>query len=571
MKIIKKIWEGLEDFKSKTILFAFILMLTAFFETLGIGAIYQILRIITDVGFIENNLYLNLIKDNLQISNNQIIVLILVTILLIFIIKDTLSVMFIKWQQIFLNHFDINISDKLFTYYITQHYEKYLLNNSSTYVRNLTVETSNFKGALQHLMTLISEGIILISIGTFLLVINPISSLVIFAIILLICSFYFIGPINNFLKRSSKERLFFANKYTKFLIQGLASVKEIRVYQSENEARFDHYSNKKKVNDLTRHLVVLNAIPRNLFEVITFLLLGSYIAYFALNDKNLLNVIPTVGVYLVAAYKILPSTVKIINSLNTLKFLSASIDHIYQELKDAKKNFHKIDDKNIIDNFDYLEFKDVSFKYYNSKKYVFRNISLKIKKGEVIGLKGESGSGKSTLINLMLGLLDPTSGKISVNGKNLNSFKNSWLKLVSYVPQNVFVTDANIFKNVGFGKKNSEIKKTKVITLLKKLNIFKDIKLKGLNRNLGERGTFFSGGQVQRIVFARALYKDPNVIFFDEATNGLDEKNEKNIFKLLLKLKDKKTLFISSHNQELLNICDYILELKTGKIIKKIK
>ena len=105
----------------------------------------------------------------------------------------------------------------------------------------------------------------------------------------------------------------------------------------------------------------------------------------------------------------------------------------------------------------------------------------------------------------------------------------------------------------------------------KKLNIFKDIKLKGLNRNLGERGTFFSGGQVQRIVFARALYKDPNVIFFDEATNGLDEKNEKNIFKLLLKLKDKKTLFISSHNQELLNICDYILELKTGKIIKKIK
>ena len=169
----------------------------------------------------------------------------------------------------------------------------------------------------------------------------------------------------------------------------------------------------------------------------------------------------------------------------------------------------------------------------------------------------------------MLGLLKPTNGEILVNGKNLKNYNKNWLKLLSYVPQNVFVTDSNIFKNVGFGKKISEINKTKVIDLLKNLNIFKDIKLKGLNRNLGERGNFFSGGQIQRIVFARALYKDPDIIFFDEATNGLDSKNEKNIFKQLLKLKDKKTLIISSHNQDLLNICDYIFDVNKGKVLKK--
>jgi len=570
MDKLKKVWEGLENFKKKTILFAFILLITAFFETLGIGVIYQVLRIITDAGFIENNLYLTLIKENFNINNNQLIIVILVIILFIFIIKNTLSVLFIKWQQNFLNLFDVYISDKLFAYYINQPYEKYIKNNSSTYVRNLTVEISNFKGALQQLMTLISEGIILLFIGVALIYVNPIVSFVIFCVLLLACSFYFIGPINEFLKKSSKERLFFSNKYTKFLIQGLASVKEIRVYQSENEARSEHYNSKKKVNDLIRHLVVLNAIPRNLFEVITFLLLGSYIAYYALNDKNLLDIIPTVGVYLAAAYKILPSIVKILNSINTLKFLGASIEHIHQELKNAKKINNKIEKSNIINNFKYFEFKNVSFKYFNTKKYILKNTSLKIKKGQIIGLKGESGSGKSTLINLMLGLLDPTNGKILVNGKNLTSFNNNWLKLLSYVPQNVFITDSNIFKNVGFGKKISEIKKSKVITLLKKLNIFKDIKLKGFNRSLGERGTFFSGGQVQRIVFARALYKDPDIIFFDEVTNGLDKKNEKNIFKLLLKLKDKKTLIISSHNQDLLNICDYTFELKKGKVTKKI-
>ena len=569
MNNLKKVWSGLEKFKKKTVFFAFILLITAFFETLGIGVIYQVLRIITDLGFIENNLYLTSIKENLSINSNQLIIIILGTILFIFIIKNTLSVLFIKWQQNFLNFFDVYISDTLFTYYINQPYEQYIKNNSSIYVRNLTVEISNFKGALQQLMTLISEGVILISICGALVFLNPIASLIIFCILLLVCSFYFIGPINGFLKKSSKERLFFSSKYTKFLIQGLASVKEIRVYQSENEARSEHYNSKKKVNDLTRHLVVLNAIPKNLFEVITFLLLSSYIAYYALNDKNFLDIIPTIGVYLAAAYKVLPSIVKILTSINTLKFLGASIDHIHQELKNAKKTNNTIEEKNIIKDFKDLEFKNVSFKYLNTQKYILKNTSLKIKKGEIVGLRGESGSGKSTLINLMLGLLEPNNGEILVNGKNLKRHNNNWLKMLSYVPQNVFITDSNIFKNVGFGKKISEINKTKVTGLLKKLNIFKDIKLKGLNRNLGERGNFFSGGQVQRIVFARALYKDPDIIFFDEATNGLDKKNEKNIFKLLMKLKDKKTLIISSHNQDLLNICDYIIDLDKGKISKR--
>ena len=569
MNNLKKVWSGLEKFKKKTVFFAFILLITAFFETLGIGVIYQVLRIITDLGFIENNLYLTSIKENLSINSNQLIIIILGTILFIFIIKNTLSVLFIKWQQNFLNFFDVYISDTLFTYYINQPYEQYIKNNSSIYVRNLTVEISNFKGALQQLMTLISEGVILIFICGALVFLNPIASLIIFCILLLVCSFYFIGPIDSFLKKSSKERLFFSNKYTKFLIQGLASVKEIRVYQSENEARSEHYNSKKKVNDLTRHLVILNAIPKNLFEVITFLLLSSYIAYYALNDKNFLDIIPTIGVYLAAAYKVLPSIVKILTSINTLKFLGASIDHIHQELKNAKKTNNTIEEKNIIKDFKDLEFKNVSFKYLNTQKYILKNTSLKIKKGEIVGLRGESGSGKSTLINLMLGLLEPNNGEILVNGKNLKRHNNNWLKMLSYVPQNVFITDSNIFKNVGFGKKISEINKTKVTGLLKKLNIFKDIKLKGLNRNLGERGNFFSGGQVQRIVFARALYKDPDIIFFDEATNGLDKKNEKNIFKLLMKLKDKKTLIISSHNQDLLNICDYIIDLDKGKISKR--
>lgn len=569
MNLLKKIWTSLGPFKIKSVYFGLILILTAIFETLGIGIIYQIIKIIVEPDFINNNYYLSSLRSYLNISGDQFILLILFSILVIFIIKNTIIVLFTKWQQNFLNIFDVYLSDKLFSYYINQPFERYIKNNSSVYVRNLTVEMSNYKGALQQLITLITEGIILSFISLFLLYINPIATLLIFLILCLFSSFYFFGPINNFLKKWSKERLFFSEKYTKYLIQGLSSVKEIRVYQSEQEARDQHYSSKKNVNDLTRHLVVLNAIPKNLFEIIIIFLLSSYIAYFIINEKSLIGIIPLIAVYLAAAYKILPSIVKILNSLNSLKFLHASTNHIYNELENAEKIYNKKKDEKKIEDFKELEFKNVTFKYGGTKKNVLQNISFKIKKGEIIVIKGESGSGKSTLINLMLGLLKPGSGNVYINKKNLEKLNQSWLKIISYVPQNIYVTDSNIFKNVGFGKKLFEINKLKVISILKKLRIYKDIKLKGLYRNLGERGSFFSGGQSQRIVFARALYKDPNVIFFDEATTGLDKKNEENVFKLLLKLKDKKTLIISSHSEELLNICDRVFEVKKGNLIKR--
>jgi len=569
MKLLRNIWWCLGNLKYKTTIFAFILLISVIFETLGVGVIYQILKIITDTSYIENNEYFSLISREFNFNNNELLILITIIILIIFVIKNTLIVFFTKWQQDFLNLFDISISDKLFSYYINQPYEKYLKNNSSVYVRNLTYEMSNFKGALQILLILATESVIIFFIAGFLIYIDPIATFAIFFVLLIFSSVYFFGPINRSLKEWSEKRLFFSSKYTKYLIEGLAAVKEIRVYQSQKKARDDHYNNKKKVNDLVRHLVVLNTIPKNIFEIITISIVCIYIVNFTLSGKNLISIIPSIGVYLAAAYKILPSLVKIINSINSLKFSKASIDHIYNDLREAEIiNKNKTTITNI-ENFKKIEFKNVSFKYANSKKKILNDISLKIKKGEIVGIKGESGGGKSTIINLMLGLIKPTKGKIFINDKDLTKLGENWLKIVSYVPQNLFITDNNIFENIGFGKKINEINKSRVIQILKKLRIYKEIKLKGLKKDLGERGVFFSGGQAQRIVFARALYKNPDIIFFDEATNGLDKKNEQNIFKLLLQLKERKTLIISSHNYDLLNLCDYIIELEKGTIKKK--
>ena len=187
MKLLIKIWDTLDKFKTKSIIFGFILIITAIFETLGVGIIYQILKIITDENFIQNNYYLAYLKNNFNFNFNELYLAIISLILLIFIIKNSLIVYFARWQQGFLNLFDIYISDKLFSYYINQPFERYLKNNSSIYVRNLTYETSNFKGALQILMNLLTEGIILTFISLFLLYSNPFATLIIF-FILFVCS-----------------------------------------------------------------------------------------------------------------------------------------------------------------------------------------------------------------------------------------------------------------------------------------------------------------------------------------------------------------------------------------------
>ena len=565
MNYFNIIWSNLSEFKQKSFIFLIMLLTSSFFEILSVGAIYQVLIILSEPQTNKNFFF-----EKFNIFNENYISFILLTLVFIFIFKNLLNIYFINWQQKFLNIFDVYLSDKLFRYYLNKDYQEFSKKNSSHYVRNLTYEISNYKGALQDLMTLVVEIILFIFILIFLFYINLFGTLLICSIFILFGLLYFFGPLNQIIKSWSKRRLFFSNKYTKYLIQGLNSVKEIRVYQSEDEASKDHFENKKSVNDLIKKLVVLNVIPKNFFEIIIIVLLSIYVLAFVNLEKKLIELIPLLGVYLAAAYKMLPSIIKVINSINSLKFSSASITHINNEIKSAnklKKNEGK--DEISLNKFNEMVFKNVSFKYKNSNKWILRNSSLKIKKGEFVGISGESGKGKSTIINLMLGLLNPSKGKIYINKKNLNVQKKNWLKIISYVPQNIFITDSNIYKNIGFGNKISNIDKKRVKKILKNLKVYSEIKSKGFQKNLGERGNFFSGGQSQRIVLGRAFYKDPDLIFFDEATNGLDKKNEKNIFKIILKMKKKKTFIISSHSEELLNLCDYVIEIKNGSLIKK--
>jgi ABC-type multidrug transport system fused ATPase/permease subunit len=240
-----------------------------------------------------------------------------------------------------------------------------------------------------------------------------------------------------------------------------------------------------------------------------------------------------------------------------------SIDKLANEFEKSKLNSDNQKVKNSISNFDSsIEFQNVSFNYPNRDK-TLNNINLKISKNTIIGIKGETGSGKSTIIKLIMGLLQPDSGKILIDGKELNITEDNLSDKISYVPQNFYILDDTILENIVFSeeKNKPDYKKISKATALSQLDEVINSLPNGINTIVGSTGKLLSGGQAQRLALARALYQEREILILDEATNALDSNTEKLVIENLSNLKKAKTIIIISHNSDILKFCDQTIEI----------
>ena len=280
-------------------------------------------------------------------------------------------------------------------------------------------------------------------------------------------------------------------------------------------------------------------------------------------DKS--EILSTITLFSVVGIRIMPSVSKIIHAFNSLKNCQPSLEVVYFELKENEK-LKKINNLSKVSLNKNIHFEKVFYKYENKNDFIFEDLDLEINKGESIFITGDSGSGKTTLINLLIGLINPTKGKITIDNKEQidNNYNN--LK-IGYVSQNTLLLDDTIENNIIFGEKNDKhdlvYEKSISISGINSLN-------KNLNfsnsMEIGEQGNKISGGQRQRIAIARSIYFNPDIFIFDEATNELDENSEFKIFKELMdKYKDKTFIFIS-HNKKLANLCEKILNIKDNKV-----
>lgn len=546
-------------------------LFTSFIEFIGLGLIAPYISAISNPqNFQEIKIFSFLIKEENSQSYNNFLIILSLILIFIFFIKTVLS-MFVRWAitKFAFQQF-LSLQIRITSAYQQMSYMEFISRNTSEYIRNIKELTGNCVAAIENYLRLVSELIIIFVIIVYLCFVNIkviICLLGILAFITFIYEFW-LKPKNisyGQKKVNSSELIY------KGVDASLKGFKEIRILSKESFFLDIVRKGAKGVyiNEL-KSSIIRNS-PRYIFEFAIICFLLSFLALSVFFNQNIENTIPILGVFCVAAIRLLPGAASVVNSFTVINYSSHSINKIYNDLQKFKKRIKKkisVSIKRSNTEFKLIEMKNITFKYPNTNKYILHKANFSIKKNECIGIVGESGAGKTTTIDLFLGLLNPTSGKIFLNKKQIGKQMSDWSGMVAYLPQESLILEDTIKKNISFKNEINEKDHNEIKESIHLSNIKKVIKSlpNGINTKIGQGGVRLSGGQNKRIALARTFFHGKKILIMDEATSSLDSKTEDFIVNQLRELKRKKTIIIVTHNKNTLKYCDKIFQIKNQKI-----
>jgi len=572
MTSLKKIKLILNKNQNRRVYYLIILVFIGMlFEMLSLGILLPFLSIVLKPN--AANLYpilRTLLKFIGNPTHNYFIFLCLIIIVGIYILK-TAFIIYSTWEQSkFSANLSASLSKQLFKGYLQLPYKFHLERNSAILIRNIQGEVSNFTGMTNSIIFLITEISVVTGVAFMLFLIEPIGAFSVM-LFLLISGYIFFNITKKKLTIWGEERQNYAGLMSQSLMQGLGGVKEVKLMGKENyfleTFTIPNVSNTK----ILTKVQTLNQIPRLYLELLSIIALSFLIMIMVIQNKPTEFIMPTLGLFVAAAFRMIPSVNRIMSALQSITFTKPVINLFHAEFSLIREDYEikKVHQDYIFKNEIILN--NICFKYNTSNLEALKNISFEIPKGSCIGLIGQSGSGKSTLVDIILGLLDPNSGSISVDGIEINKNLRGWQNQVGYVPQSIYLVDDTLRNNIAFGVHKSEIDENMLENAILAAQLSEFIKTlpEGLDTKVGERGVRLSGGQRQRIGIARALYNNPQILIFDEATSALDNQTEIEFMESLKMLQGVKTMIIIAHRLTTVKDCDIIYKLKEGKIIQK--
>ena len=539
-----------------------IILLSSFFDLAGIALIGQYFTMLLDPENINNNYLLSSISQNdyeSSIINYGIILVI------IFLLRSIIGLMINKFILSFSWNNQVKIQTYLLNAYQKLNYEDYINKNSSEYIQRIQHLVPQFsEGVLLPTLRVMSDGIVSLAIISLLAYLNIEALLLFFVILVIFASSYTIIFGNKskiFGKKSNIETI----KLIQRLNESIYGLKEIRLLSSE---KYFHQKMKNSAEKFAKNKVnglFISTMPRFLLEFVL-------IAVSVMSGDDPSKSLGVLAIFGTASLRLIPSASNIMGGLSLIRFGRNATNDLYNDLISLEKSKTKIKNKSTKkENFKSLLIDDISYTYPNMKESSLNNISLCINSGEMVGVIGKSGSGKTTLINLILGLLYQQSGEIRFNDENLSESLKSYWSTIAHIPQEIFLIDDSLKKNIALGVDEQEIDIEKLNFAINKAKL-KEV-VKGLPDNyetkIGERGIKLSGGQRQRIALARAFYFEKDFIILDEATSSLDNETENQIISEINNLKRKKTILIITHKHSTIKQCDKIIMLENGRIIKE--
>lgn len=497
--------------------------------------------------------------------------------IIIYILKNIYVMAMYSLQYRFVFNNQQRLSVRMMKSYMQQDYLFHVSKNVAEFQRNITSDVNGFFTVALNVLQFLAEFSVSAVLVIFLLIQDWVSTIAVAALL-----FLFMGIFTIFFKKVL-VKIGEENRQTnvlvsKWLLQAFSGIKEIKVTNREKFFVANYNESYKKFAKIQRQQSILTYMPKPVMETVCICsLMLAMIIKIAVMKSDIVSFVTTLSVFAVAAFRMLPSFNKITGYISSMMFNKTAIDSVYRDLKEIeqlmeRKTIEQEDTVNITLNKS-IRFNDVSFHYSESDKWILKNANLEIQKNTSIALIGASGAGKTTAADLILGILEPQEGTVTIDGVDIKKCMRSWHEDIGYIPQVIYLMDDNICANVAFGIPESEIDDTRIEKALREaqLDQFVQALPDGLDTMIGDRGVKLSGGQRQRIGIARALYRNPNVLVLDEATSALDSDTEREVMEAIDGLHGTRTLIVIAHRLSTIRKCDKIYEVGNGGFTERDK
>ena len=558
----------------------FVFVFVSVLEALGIGLIGPFLSIVSDPSIVNDKPALNsLVSFFGLVSDRQIILASAVVVLSMFCFKSLAYFLCKVYIYRFSYRQKQELEARLVHTYLNISYLFHLDRNSATLIKNLAFESIQFTmNCLIPLLEIVSNTLVVILLLGLLAITD--FSLVLMVLGVLLPVFLIFARVSRRIRGWGRIKSTAQGGMIRSINHGLGGLKETKVLGCEAYFERDLLTYSKQFSEASTLVDGLQLMPKVAIEtvLVVFLILFVLVSQLVLG-RSLEELTAVMGVFAVASIRMIPASSQILNAVGRMRAMSYALDMLYKDLKEIEAygvptaQLMPVSDGRLAQQaaskFDKsVSLQDVTFYYPNTDEPAIENISLDIRKGESIALVGKSGSGKTTLVDIILGLLNPSSGDILVDGQSVYSDLRAWQNLLGYIPQSIFLTDETIAQNIAFGIPKDEIDYDRVTIAVKAAQLEDLIEQlpEGLETMVGERGMRISGGQRQRVGIARALYYGREILVLDEATSALDSETEKLVSDAINSLAGDKTLIIIAHRVSTIEHCDRVYRLESGRL-----
>lgn len=564
--------------KKKVVFILVIAIFLATLEVVGVVSIVPFLSILGDPEIINRNQYLNtayLFLNDYGVKN-KLTYVILLGVGSFFLITLTASYRAYAAYQLndFVEMARHSLSSKLFSSIVQNDYEFFIDKNSSSLVKVILSEVDQFVlQVLRPTILMLSHSLLLVALLVLLVLFEPLLALALFGIF---GSFYFLvySIARSFLGESGRIRVLSNSLRFKIVSEAFAVVKDVKFFQCEERYVETFKEPSQKFSKAEARHKTLSQIPQYILEAIAFACILGIAAYLVfkegLDSSALGKALPILGIYAFAGYRMQPSLRTVYQGVVALKYGSTLIDNLYASNTQYQAPLKKEKVKKQLSFNNQIELKEITYKYPEAERFALEQINLKINLGSSIAVVGSSGAGKTTLADIILGLLNPTSGQITIDGVKISKNQHEALgSFTGYVPQLVTLADSTVAENISFGRGNAAIDMAKVRAAAKLANIDRFINEtlpQKYETMLGENGIKLSGGERQRLGIARALYTSPKLLVFDEATSALDTLTEREVVNAIETLTGDRTVIVIAHRLSTVKHCEQVILMEKGQI-----